>query len=168
MAHSKEAQAGSEKTLQRGPKAERPIGNFVRATTRTLELTKVGHAVNFKIYQKGHLLGRLEVGLGALRWRPARSRVAETKLIPWKVFATMIREWPFGEPVDARLKFEKGRLRWRSQGKKGPGRKMSWDELVQRMDVVLSSGPPDPPVRSQISPRTAKPQRARRPSKGAP
>lgn len=135
MAQGKEIQVGSEKTLPSPVKPRQPKGNFVRATTRTLELTRVGHAVNFKVYQKGRLLGRLQVGLGALRWRPAGMKASEAKLIPWKVFATMIREWPFGDSVNARLKFERGQLRWRSKDKKGPGRTMSWDEFVRRLDA---------------------------------
>ena len=125
--------------------------NYVQATARTLELTRVGHAVNFKIYRQGRLLGRLAIGLGALRWIPPGKDPKETKTIPWKVFATMIREWPFGDQVGARLKFQRVQrrgkktragdsyLRWRSPGKKGAGRKMSWAEFVERMEAPLSS-----------------------------
>lgn len=145
-------------------KTNRPKRNFVRATTRTLELTKVGHAVNFKVYQQGRLLGRLEVGLGALRWSPAGRKAAETKTIPWKVFATMIRGWPFGEPVRARLKFEMGHLRWRSPGKKGRGRTMTWDEFVRRMEAPLRTVPPYPPQPTHTKSQTPVRQRTRKPS----
>ena len=135
MAQSKREQSGNEKMSRRRSSTAppKPKGNFVRATTRTLELTKLGHAVNFQVYQKGRLLGTLEVGLGAIRWSPAGRRAADTKTIPWKVFATMIGGWPFGEPVEARLKLEKDQLRWRAPGKKGKGRAMGWEEFVQRM-----------------------------------
>ncbi|MCP4662579.1 MAG: hypothetical protein GY856_44855 [bacterium] len=138
MPEAKGDRKTSKEASKPHPKNKVSRKNVVQATARTLELTKVGRAVNFKVYRKGLLLGRLAVGLGSIRWSPPGKRPEETKRIPWTVFATMIREWPFGELVGSRLKFLDGYVRWRAPGKRGAGRKMTWDEFVERMNAPLS------------------------------
>ena len=113
--------------------------NVVRGETNTtLELAKVGHAINLRVYRSGEMKGRMLVGQGAVDWLPKGWPWARRRSIPWDVFVVMMKEWPFGSRAEASLKFEDGELRWRPPGKHGPGRRMSWAELTARLDAPMT------------------------------
>ena len=113
--------------------------NFVRGETNTtLELANLGHAINLRVYRKGEMKGRLLVGQGAVGWAPRGWPKARLRSIPWDVFVVMMKEWPFGSRAEASLKFADGELRWRSPGKRGAHRKMSWAEFTARMEAPMT------------------------------
>ena len=117
----------------------RKAQNFVRGETNTLELANLGHAINLRVYRRRKMKGRLLVGQGALAWIPRGWQKRRKRAIPWDVFAVMMKEWPFGSPIRARLKFVDGAMRWRSPNKRGAGRRVSWEELQVRLDTPLTT-----------------------------
>ena len=117
-------------------KAPKPVF-AVRGETNTLELARVGSAINLRIYKKGGVHGRLRVGQGGIAWIPKGENKRKARKIPWEIFATMMKEFPFGDSKRARVKFADGKIFWRSPGKRGAGRGITWDEFVERMDGPL-------------------------------
>ncbi len=137
MAGKKKAKKKTKKTKKKTKKAA-PVPVFaVRGETNTLELAKVGSAINLRIYKRGGVHGRLRVGQGGIAWIPRGENYRKARKIPWDVFARMMKEFPFGHAKNARVKFADGKVIWRSPGKRGAGRGLKWDEFVDRMDRSL-------------------------------
>ncbi len=125
-----------KKAKKEEKKAPEPVF-AVRGETNTLELARVGSAINLRIYKKGGVHGRLRVGQGGIAWIPRGENKRKARKIPWEAFAKMMKDFPFGGAKKARVKFADGKVIWRSPGKKGAGRGVSWNEFVQRMDGPL-------------------------------
>lgn len=108
--------------------------NYVQATAKMLELSKIGSALNLRIYQKDRVLGRIKVGLGGLWWVPRGWTERKAKRVPWKVFAQMMKEWPFGAQHGVRVQFRNDAVYWRAKPR-GPLKRVPWDEFTRRMEM---------------------------------
>ncbi len=68
----------------------------VRGTAKNFELAHVGHAINLSVYRGKRLRGRLNIGQGGIHWTRSGRGAAPGQRIPWEVFETIMKEWPFG------------------------------------------------------------------------